>query len=411
MLAAATAAERGKRTLLLEKNTKLGVKILISGGTRCNLTHDCDRPGILAAFGSAGSFLHSPLAALGPRELVQLFHAEGVPTYVEPGGKIFPQSDRALDVVRALGRRLERSGAKVNLAEPVTGVAVADEHGFDVVTALGAYDCQKLVVATGGKSYAGCGTTGDGYAWLTALGHSIRLPRPALAPVTCAESWVRDLTGLSLPAVRLTVFDPQMASARTSPGRRRLGLAAGVCIERTGAILFTHHGLSGPCALDVSREISKVSEPMKLILKVDFLPETSSEQLEADLRDAAQSDGKKLAVSLAPAGIQRRLAEALFVQAGIPLARRAADFSKREQSDFVKWLKAAEIHPTGTRGFAKAEVTAGGVPLDEVDSRTMESKRVAGLYLVGEILDLDGFIGGFNFQAAFSTGYLAGLNV
>src|SRR5262245_40859276 len=198
LLAAARSAERGRRTLLVEKNRKPGVKILMSGGTRCNITHDCESAGIIAAFGSAGPFLHSPLAALSPRDLVELLHAEGLRTKVEPGGKIFPQSDRAVDVLDALLCRLHRSGAEMALDEPVTDVERAD-GGFLVQTAQRKLRCEKLILTTGGKSYPGCGTTGDGYAWLAALGHTIRPPRPALVPLTSDEVWLRELSGISVP--------------------------------------------------------------------------------------------------------------------------------------------------------------------------------------------------------------------
>ena len=257
LMAAARSAERGRRTLLVEKNRKPGVKILMSGGTRCNLTHDCDAAGIIAAFGSAGPFLHSPLAALGPRELVDLFHAEGLPTKTEPGGKIFPQSDRAADVQEALLRRLARCGAELQLGNAVTNIR-RDGDAFIVETADGPLPCRKLIVTSGGKSYPGCGTTGDGYNWMAAFGHTIRRPRPALVPLTSDEPWIHDLSGVTIPDVLLRVVDPAvLANAKSTAGRRGRGrLPPGVLIERRGSLLFTHFGLSGPVALDVSRAVT-----------------------------------------------------------------------------------------------------------------------------------------------------------
>ncbi|MBA4016822.1 MAG: aminoacetone oxidase family FAD-binding enzyme [Pirellula sp.] len=433
MLAAARAAERGKRTLLLEKNRKPGVKILISGGTRCNLTHDCDARGILEAFGSAAPFLHSALAALSPTEVVELFHAEGVPTYVEAGtGKVFPLSDRALDVANALTRRVQRSGAVMALGEPVSAIerTSVDQAGFRIVTLLRTLTCDKLLIAVGGKSYAGCGTTGDGYAWLAALGHSIRKPRPALVPLTSDEPWVRELSGIAMPDTVLRVADAALIaaagtaqsaaaqsaaakSAITKPRGNRRGrqLPPGILIERRGAVLFTHLGLSGPCPLDVSREVTKAGDPRSVVLLADFLPDVSERELDDALRQSAERDGKKQVIGLLPEILPRRLAEAIFAQAEIPHDRRAAEFGKLERARLAATIKQMRIGVSGSRGFDKAEVTAGGVALDEVDSRTMESKRVPGLYLAGEILDLDGYIGGYNFQAAFSTGWLAAESV
>jgi hypothetical protein len=412
LLAAARSAEHGRHTLLLEKNRKPGVKILMSGGTRCNLTHDCDAAGIIAAFGSAGPFLHSPLAALGPRELVDLFHAEGLPTKSEPGGKIFPQSDRAMDVLEALLRCMQRGGAELRLDCPVNGIKRKEEH-FSIETPSGPLLCRKLIITTGGKSYAGCGTTGDGYAWAAAMGHTIRRPRPALVPLASDEPWIHDLSGVTIADVTLRVVDPSAIGGET-PATRRRGrgrLPPGVLIERRGSLLFTHFGLSGPVALDVSRAVTGASDLRTLRLVADFLPAITTEQLEIDLRQLAADDGRKQITSISIADLPRRLIDAVLVRAEIPTDRRTAELSKAERARLVSQLKQCEVRVTGSRGFDKAEVTAGGVSLDEVDSRDMQSKLVPNLYLAGEILDLDGFIGGYNFQAAFSTGWLAGESV
>ena len=405
LLAATRSAERGRRTLLLEKNRKPGVKILMSGGTRCNITHDCDAAGIIAAFGSAGSFLHSPLAALGPHELIELLNAEGLATKVEPGGKIFPQSDRAADVLNALLRRLHRSGAELALDEPVVSAErIAGQ--FSLVTPLRAVLCEKLILTTGGKSYPGCGTTGDGYRWLAEWGHTIRIPRPALVPLTSDEPWVRELKGITVADVLIRIVDPSLT--RNAKGKRRRGtLSPGVLIERRGSMLFTHFGLSGPAVLDVSRAITGAAEPRKLAIVVDFLPDASASELEDRLRGVAANEGKRLVAGVVAEQLPRRLVDSLFRRSEVPPDRRAAELSVAELDRLIEYLKACPIKITGSRGFENAEVTAGGVALAEVDSRNMQSKLVPNLFLAGEILDLDGFIGGYNFQAAFSTGWLA----
>jgi predicted Rossmann fold flavoprotein len=409
LLAAARSAERGWRTLLLEKNRKPGVKILMSGGTRCNITHNCDAAGIIAAFGSAGPFLYSPLAALSPHDLVHLLEAEGLATKIEAGEKIFPQSDRAADVLNALLRRLGRSGADLALDEPVKAIERADEQ-FVLNTPGRAIACEKLILTTGGKSYPGCGTTGDGYRWLAALGHTILRPRPALVPLTSDEAWVRDLKGITVPDVMLRVIDPN-GDEPPKGKRRRSGLPPGVLIERRGSMLFTHFGLSGPAVLDVSRAITAAAEPRKLVLTVDFLPDAVATVFEQQFGEIAALEGKRLVAGIVADRLPRRLIDSLLIRAEIALDRRAAELSAIERRRLIEQLKRCEIQITGSRGFEKAEVTAGGVALDEVDSRDMQSKLVPNLFLAGEILDLDGFIGGYNFQAAFSTGWLAGESV
>jgi predicted Rossmann fold flavoprotein len=408
LLAATRSAERGRRTLLVEKNRKPGVKILMSGGTRCNITHDCDAAGIISAFGSAGPFLHSPLAALSPHQLIELLNSEGLATKVEPGGKIFPESDRAADVLSALLRRLHCSGAELALDEAVSSLR-REPNGFRLETRKRNLTCDILIITTGGKSYPGCGTTGDGYRWLAELGHTIRRPRPALVPLTSNESWIADLSGITVRDVRLRIME-------LSPGdqpvqkRRRGSMVRGELIDRRGSLLFTHFGLSGPVALDVSRAVTG-RRPSQVALHADFLPCETEEGLDRRLRDLSATDGKRLVASLIVDELPRRLIDALMARAGVPPERRASEFSNSERDRLIDQLKRCQLRVTGSRGFEKAEVTAGGVTLEEVDSRTMQSKLVPKLYLAGEILDLDGFIGGYNFQAAFSTGWLAGESV
>jgi len=405
LLAAARAAERGRRTLLVEKNRRPGIKILMSGGTRCNLTQQTDRRGIVQAFGPQGTFLHSALAVLGPAELVALIEAEGVPTKVEETGKVFPVSDRAEDVLDALLRRLERSGCQLALGEPVLDVCPTVD-GFQLATAHRTLSAANVIVTTGGRSYPGCGTTGDGYRWLADLGHTIVTPRPALTPLTTAAGWVTDLRGVTVTDVAVRVVADHPAEAAGGPGGR--GLISGGLAQRRGSLLFTHFGLSGPAALDVSRVVSGDAAPRRLRLECDFLPDLSEPQLDAQLRQQAASGGRKQVGGVVARWLPRRLVDALLTQLGMSDELRMAEMSRRDRQRLTTALKQTVIPLTGTRGFKKAEVTAGGVALDEVDSRTCRSKLVPSLFLAGEILDLDGPIGGYNFQAAFSTGWLAG---
>jgi predicted Rossmann fold flavoprotein len=390
IMAAIRAAERGRRTLVLEKNRKAGVKILMSGGTRCNITQATDNRGIVAAYGLPGKFLHSALAAFSVQQTIDFFEAEGVATKIEETGKIFPVSNKAADVLDALLRRLARSGAVLALGEAVTGMAVVDGK-FAIDTASRVLNGERVILTTGGQSYPGSGTTGDGYRFAAHFGHRIVPPRPALVPLTTSVPWVGELRGITLPDVAVRILD----------GRATLA-------ERRGSLLFAHFGLSGPVILDVSRAVSGHAEPQSLVLEIDLLP-TLAEQVLGDwLRDESLASGKKqLAVVLAQQ-VPRRLCETMLVLAGLVPDRKAAALTKDERQRLVRTIKQLSIPLTGTLGFKKAEVTAGGVALDEVDSRTMQSKLVKNLYFAGEILDLDGPIGGFNFQAAWSTGWLAG---
>jgi predicted Rossmann fold flavoprotein len=403
LLAAARAAERGRRVLLLEKNRKPGVKILMSGGTRCNITHATDVKGIVAAYGSQGRFLHSALATLSPQDVVELFHAEGVLTKVEETGKVFPVSDRALDVQQALLRRLARSGAELKTESSVSAIRRDETERFVVTceprpdmdggeVGVPEYVCEKLILTTGGKSYPGCGTTGDGYSWAAQFGHTIIPPRPALVPLVSPATWVRDLSGVTLPDVMLKIF----STGQPKP-----------LIECRSSLLFTHVGLSGPAALNVSRVVSGPVQMDEFRLKCDFLVDRTESALLDELGAAAKTRGSTTVFATCTEWLPRRVLEALFGLVDIPLTRKCAELSKVERQRLVQAVKQQEIPLSGTLGFEKAEVTAGGVAIAEVDSRTMQSKLVPNLYFAGEILDLDGPIGGFNFQAAFSTGWLA----
>jgi predicted Rossmann fold flavoprotein len=392
LMAAIHAAERGRRVLLLEKGKKPGVKILMSGGTRCNITHDCDARGIVEAFGGNGKFLHSALAYLGPRETVGFFNGEGVATKVEETGKVFPVSDRALDVLDALLKRLARSGATLALTEPLKDVELHPEGGFRVYTPARTLTCERVLITTGGKSYPGCGTTGDGYAIAQKFGHTIVATRPALVPLTVQPAWIGELRGITLPDVILRVFPPEGKSLA----------------QRHGSMLFAHFGLSGPAPLDVSRAVSGHAAPTTLTLEADFLPSEPEATFDEFLRTESLASGKKqLAVVLAEK-LPRRLADQLLVLCGMQADRKAAGLAKADRAKLVASVKRLRLPLRGTLGFEKAEVTAGGISLDEVDSRTMQSKRQPGLYFAGEVLDLDGWIGGYNFQSAWSTGWLAG---
>jgi predicted Rossmann fold flavoprotein len=390
MFAALRAAELGRRVLLLEKNRRPGVKILMSGGTRCNITHATDERGIVEAYGPPGRFLHSALACFGVADTVAFFESEGVATKVEETGKIFPVSNKAADVLDAVLRRLRRSGATLALEEPLRELAVR-EPGFALTTPHRVVSARRVVLTTGGQSYPGSGTTGDGYAFVARLGHTVVPPRPSLVPVKVSAPWTAELRGVTLPDVAVRVVDGDKLLA-----------------SRRGSLLFAHFGLTGPVVLDVSRVVSGHPRPESLVLEVDLLPGVREVDFDEELRVETAAAGKKQLAAVLAARLPRRLADALLPQAGLAVDRKAAALSRPDRARLVVAVKRLRLPVSGTLGFGKAEVTAGGVALGEVDSRTMASRKAPGLFVAGELLDLDGPIGGFNFQAAWSTGWLAG---
>ena len=408
LMAATRAAELGCRTLLLEKNSKVGVKILMSGGTRCNITHATNQQGIADAFAAfdrkQAGFLRSALAALPPEKVVELIESEGVATKVEDTGKIFPVSNRAIDVRDALLRRCEKPGVDLAVGAAVTEIEKV-ATGFIVKTSEQHFASSKLLITSGGQSYPGCGTTGDGYVWARQFGHNVVNPVPALTPITTDEQWVKDLQGITLP-------DAMLAIVRTDPLRESHGYSPKHFLaSRRSSVLFTHFGFSGPAALDISRTITLNTDRKTLRLVCDFLPTLGFEDFLSQLTDDCRGAGRSNVAAIVQDLLPNRLAAAVIDRVGVPAAKRAVELSRTEIRGLARMIKGTIVPISGTLGFQKAEVTAGGVSLNEIDSRTMQSRIVDGLYFAGEVLDLDRPIGGYNFQAAFSTGWLAGQSV
>ncbi len=407
LMAATSASQRALKVLLLEKNRKLGVKILMSGGTRCNITHNCPAREIVRAFGSQGNFLYSALAALPPETVIEKIEGQGVATKIESTGKIFPVSNRAIDVRDALVTMAREAGAEICNQSSVDAVTRAGEL-FHISVAGQQIECGSVLITTGGKSYPGCGTTGDGYVWAESFGHSIQRPVPALVPILSRCQWANDLKGITIEHTGVEIWSA--AAAETTPAKKKPRKPKPLA-RANGSFLFTHFGFSGPTALDVSRAVALSDNARALQLQCDFLPDFKSTKLLNHLSQRRAQYGKQSVGNLLNDLFPKRLAEGLLSAAGAALNAPNAELSNEGVERICHQIKQNRFEINGTLGFEKAEVTAGGVSLREVDSSTMQSKIVDGLYFAGEILDLDGPIGGFNFQSAFSTGWLAGQSV
>lgn len=390
--AAGTAAALGARVLVLEKNARVGVKILASGGGACNLTTTLSGEQAARWFGPRGArFLRTALRLLPPQAVVEAFHALGVPTETEPAlEKVWPVSRRAHDVAQALLRRAQAAGAVVRTEMPAGGLE-REGGAFLVPTPHGVARAPRVLVATGGRSYPRTGTTGDAYAWLSALSHRLTPLAPALVPLLVEAAWVRALSGIALEVEARVVGDGE----RTLFTRRR-------------PLLFTHLGLSGPAAMDVSRWFALPSPGAPPRLVLDFAPDLSEEAVRERLAGATPEQARSPAWRALPPTLPERLRRSLCEAIGVEAERALSTLASAQRRALAGAVKRCEVPVVGTRGYDYAEVTAGGVDLDEVDPGTMASRLVPGLYLAGEVLDLDGPIGGFNFQSAFATGELAG---
>ena len=396
LMAAGTAAGQGKKVLLLEKNNSLGRKLLITGKGRCNLTNNTDQEGLLANIPGNPSFLYSAFYTFGSQELISFFEGLGVNLKTERGNRVFPASDKALDIVQALVRYVKKQKADIRLNEPVSEIKLLPEDIKEVVASSGrSYKCRKLILATGGLSYPGTGSTGDGYKFARNMGHKVTKLSPSLVPLKIQESWVHELQGLGLKNVGVKV-----------------SLGGKLLYQDFGEVMFTHYGISGPVTLSASRYLTDCfnkSEDEPAIFSIDLKPALDHSALDKRLiRDLEKYKNKDFQNSLNDL-LPQKMIPVIVELSGIPAGKKSNSVTKEERRNLGMILKELKFHITGPVGFNEAVITVGGVSVDEIKPGSMESRLVPGLYLAGELLDVDGYTGGFNLQIAFSTGYLAGM--
>ena len=389
MIAAAEAARGGHRVTLLERNEKLGKKLYITGKGRCNVTNDCDRDAFFPHVLRNPRFLYSAWAALDARALMARLEALGVPLKTERGGRVFPVSDKSSDILRAVERDVRISGVDVRLNARVTGIEARDGRVTAVAMEDGALPCDAAILCTGGRSYPQTGSTGDGYRFAEALGHSVTEIHASLVPLTTAEDWPKELSGVTLKNVRLTAY---------AEGKK--------FFSEIGELLFTHFGVSGPLVLSLSGRVA--AHPAGTRVEIDFKPGMEAEELDARLvRDLAAGARGQVGTAL-HALLPARLLESVLLLADVPPRTPVGELNKKMRRRLMETLKAAPLTITGARPLDEAVITRGGVNVREVDASTMRSKLVRGLYFAGEVLDVDATTGGYNLQIAWMTGYLAG---
>lgn len=416
LMAAGRAAQSGARVLLLEKTDGCGKKILVSGKTRCNLTNTAELRSFIAMYGTNGRFLHSAFSRFFRPELLDFFEHYGMATKVERGGRVFPVSDDARDVVRVFQKYLAENKVHMIFNARVNSV-VPDKHSrFVVQTTRGDYLAPSVIMATGGASWPGTGSTGDGYAISAALGHRIVTPRPALIPLVVHEQKLaRSMQGVSLRNVRATAWQGEAATVDSALtpgcdyGRGENKLARRPLIEsRFGEMLFTHFGLGGPVILLMSLAVVEALENGPVSILIDLKPALTKEQLRKRLQLDLNNFGKRTISSILKEYLPSKMIDPVISLTGMDEGKQAHQVGAAERGKMIDLLKALRFNVKAPLPLAKAIVTAGGVALDEIDPRTMASKKMPGLYLCGEVMDIDADTGGYNLQAAFSTGYIAG---
>lgn len=397
LMACVGALGEHARVLLLEKGDRLGRKLIISGGGRCNVTNNKPVQELVREIPGNGRFMHGALRQFGPPQIIRFFESLGVALKEEDNGRMFPVTDKATTVAETLIRHIREAGATIRLNTAVAGLLQADGRVAGVALATGGeVRARCVVVAVGGMSVPRTGSTGDGYPWARAAGHTLTTFFPTEVPITCDEPWVRDrrLQGLSLRDVAVSLFNAR--------GQR--------LTTQSGDLLFTHFGVSGPAGLRLGHYVSTahLRDEGPLRLAVDLKPERNEEEVLQDVRALAAESPKKALKNVLPAYVPERLVPLLLEQAGLEPEITFAHLPKGPLRELARRIKGFGARVTGTLSIEEAFVTGGGVDTDEVDPRTMASRRLPGLYFSGEILDVHAHTGGYNITIAFSSGHVAG---
>jgi len=390
MIAAGFAAEKSS-VVLVEKNEKLGKKLYITGKGRCNLTNASSPADCIENVAGNPDFLYSAFYGFSPDDTIAFFNSLGLKTKIERGNRVFPISDKASDVISALKKHLNKNNVEVKLNTQATDILISDGKICGVRTTNGVINTDSVIIATGGLSYPTTGSTGDGYIFAKAAKHTVTKLYPSLVSLTAEESFCRTLRGLSLKNVKLTIYDGEKA-----------------LYENFGEMLFTDSGISGPLVLSASRAVLGKTERGRISAAIDLKPALTHEELSNRLiRDFGKYQNKNFINALSDL-LPAALIPIITSLSEIPNEKKAHSVTKQEREGLVRLLKRFPLKINGTGGFNEAVITSGGVSVNEINPGTMESKLVKGLYFAGEVIDVDGYTGGFNLQIAFSTGFLAG---
>lgn len=391
MAASVFLAEQGHEVHVYEKNEKPGKKLFITGKGRCNLTNACDSDTFFASVVTNPKFLYSAFYGCTNQDILEFFRGLGLEVKEERGGRIFPVSDHSSDVIKVLERRMKQLGVRLHLEREVKNVLIRDTEVGEKVRGVCLSDgetveADRVIVATGGYSYRATGSTGDGYRFARETGHRVTELFPALVPMETKEEYIPRMQGLSLKNVSLVIRD----------GKKEL-------YNAFGEMLFTHFGISGPLVLTASSYVGKRLQKKELSAFIDLKPALSEKQLDARLLREFEAGINKQFKNVAAGMFPAKMFPVIMELGGIPPEKKVHEITKKERQDFIRMVKQFPITITGLRNFREAIITQGGVNVKDIDPKTMESKKVKGLYFIGEVLDLDAVTGGFNLQIAWST--------
>lgn len=395
MMAAIVAAQSGKRVVILEKNKTLGRKLDITGGGRCNITNaEFDTKKLLAVYGEAAPFLHSPFSQFSVQDTFDFFESRGMPLVVQALKRVFPKSEKATDVTNLLKHELEKLGVNIQTQTSVKKLLQDGNVITSVETTKGAFTGASYILATGGLSHPETGATGDGFLFLKELGHTVKDPTPSIVPLAVSDEWVHKLAGISVNDVKITF----MLDGKKS-------------FSKIGRIMFTHFGLSGPTILNSASKVADLFYSGSVTSLIDLFPSKDTGILEKDVIELFDTNKNKnlrtVFKELVPIGTASVL-ETHFPN--IDFTKKVHSVTKDERKHIVRLLKALPVTITGLMGFDRAVVADGGISLPEVDTKTMRSKKIDNLYITGDLLDINRPSGGYGLQLCWTTGYVAGKN-
>lgn len=395
MMAAATAAKEGKKVLLLEKNNDLGEKLKITGGGRCNITnYELDNRKLLEHYGDAAPFLHSPFAQFSVKETFTFFEKKKLPLVVQARNRVFPQSEKAYDVYLTLKQFLKDTKVDILYNAPIIKINSRDHHIDSVDTKNTRYTADHFIIATGGVAYPETGSTGDGFKWMKQLGHTVQTPSPDIVPLRSEDAWVKKISGTSLSFMKITFFQKEKK-----------------VFSETGKILFTHFGLSGPLILNSSKRVKDLLEKGPVHATIDCFPDTNMGALEKRLLKIFEQNKNKAFKNVLSEIVPKKIGEVIHeMMAMDEMGKKVHSINTEERKRCLSLMKALPLSIDGLMGFDRAVIADGGVPLNEIDTKTMRSKVIDNLSLTGDMLHVNRPSGGYSLQLCWTTGYVAGIH-
>ena len=397
MMAAAVAGSRGKSVLILDKNKNLGEKLKITGGGRCNITNnEPDIHKMLKIYGEGAPFLYSPFSIFGVKDTFSYFESRGLPLVVQARNRVFPASEKALDVFKVLEKEMSKYHVTVKSSSSVRRINVEGDKIKSIETNNGLLYAKSFVLATGGMSHPETGSTGDGFKWLEDIGHSVKSPSPDIVPLAVSDEWVKSLAGVSLSFMKITFYQDDKKQ-----------------FSKTGKILFTHFGLSGPLILNSSKKVDDLLQNEgKVTALIDAYPDTNEGKLEESIIKIFDNNKNKIwrtiLKEVVPIGMHKAIE---LIDTGLDFDTKVHSITKEDRKKFVKILKNLPVHITNLMGYERAVVADGGVSLKELDMKTMSSKLYKNLFITGDLLNVTRNSGGYSLQICWTTGYIAGMSV